>query len=112
MCNRAHGTAGLHATDGDIVRATCSGPQCQKFPAPDTPTAILVDHGAAMDTSLARREILPAVDQYTEQAEAFALAVLNKKTLPWGIEDAIQNMRILDAIFASEKSKSWASVAA
>jgi predicted dehydrogenase len=77
---------------------------------PDTPTAILIDHGAAMDTSLARREILPAVDQYTEQAETFAQAVLNKKTLPWGIEDAIQNMRILDAIFASEKSKGWASV--
>ena len=77
---------------------------------PDTPTAILIDHGAAMDTSLARREILPAVDQYTEQAEAFALAVLDKKPLPYGIEDAISNMRVLDAIFASEKSGGWASV--
>ena len=77
---------------------------------PDTPTAILVDHGANPDTSLARREILPAVDQYTEQAEAFALAVLGEKPLPYGVEDAISNMRVLDAIFESERSGAWAGV--
>jgi predicted dehydrogenase len=74
---------------------------------PDTPTAILIDHGVNMDTSLARREIIPACDQYTEEAEAFALAVLGQKPLPYGIEDAIQNMRILDAIFESEKTQAW-----
>lgn len=77
---------------------------------PDTPTAILVDFGANMDESLARREIMPAVDQYTEQAEAFALAVLGEKPLPWGIPDAIQNMRVLDAIFESERSGGWVNV--
>jgi predicted dehydrogenase len=77
---------------------------------PDTPTALLVDHGANMDTSLARREIIPACDQYTEEAEAFALAVLGEKPLPYGIEDAIQNMRILDAIFKSEKTNGWVSL--
>jgi len=77
---------------------------------PDTPTAILVDTGATMDTSLARREIIPACDQYTEEAEAFALAVLGKEPLPYGIDDAIQNMRILDAIFESERAKGWVAV--
>ena len=77
---------------------------------PDTPTAITVDSGAALDGSLARREILPAVDQYTEQAEAFALAVLDEAPLPWGIEDAIASMRVIDAIFASEKTGGWATV--
>jgi predicted dehydrogenase len=81
------------------------------FNAPaDTPTAILIDHGANMDTSLARREIIPACDQYTEEAEAFALAVLGIKPLPYGIEDAIQNMRILDAVFESARSNGWVSV--
>jgi len=73
-------------------------------------TPILVDHGEPFDGSLARREIIPACDQYAEQAEAFALAVLGERPLPYGIDDAIQNMRILDAIFASEKSGGWAPV--
>ena len=77
---------------------------------PDQPTALLIDHGLNMDTSLARREIIPACDQYTEQAEAFALAVLGRKSLPYGVEDAIQNMRVLDAIFESERVKGWAEV--
>lgn len=73
-------------------------------------TAITVDTGAPFDGSLARREILPACDQYTEQAEAFALAVLGEHTLPWGIEDAIASMKVIDAIFASEKSGMWENV--
>jgi len=77
---------------------------------PDTPTAILIDTGKALDGSLARREILPACDQYTEQAEAFSLAVLSGEKLPYGAEDGIQTMRILDAIFRSEKSGGWVNV--
>ncbi|HEV7344006.1 MAG TPA: Gfo/Idh/MocA family oxidoreductase [Devosia sp.] len=77
---------------------------------PDERTAITIDTGAPFDGSLARREIMPAVDQYTEQAEAFALAVLGEQPLPWGVEDAVANMRVIDAIFASEKTGSWASV--
>jgi predicted dehydrogenase len=73
-------------------------------------TAVTVDTGAPFDGSLARREILPACDQYTEQAEAFALAVLGEQPLPWGVEDAIASMKVLDAIFASEKSGGWAAV--
>ena len=79
---------------------------------PDTPTALIIDTGATMDGSLARREILPACDQYTEEAEAFALSVFGRKSLPYGIEDAIQNMRILDAIFESERSNAWVAVGA
>ncbi|KKC35882.1 NAD-binding protein [Devosia epidermidihirudinis] len=77
---------------------------------PDQHTAITIDSGASLDGSLARREILPACDQYTEQAEAFALAVLGEKPLPWGIEDAIASMKVLDAIYASEKAGGWVSV--
>jgi len=73
-------------------------------------TAITVDTGAPFDGSLARREILPACDQYTEQAEAFALAVLGQATLPWSIDDAIASMKVIDAIFASERSGGWEQV--
>lgn len=77
---------------------------------PNSPTAITVDLGGSLDGSLARREIMPAVDQYTEQAEAFALAVLGEKPLPWGIEDAIASMKVIDAVFESEKTGAWATV--
>ena len=81
------------------------------FNAPaDERTAITIDTGAPFDGSLARREILPSVDQYTEQAEAFALAVLGEKPLPWGIEDAIASMKVIDAVFESEKTGAWATV--
>ncbi|MEQ1768704.1 MAG: Gfo/Idh/MocA family oxidoreductase [Devosia sp.] len=77
---------------------------------PDERSAIEIDTGAPFDRSLARREIIRPVDQYTEQAEHFALAVLGEKTLPWGIEDAIAQMKVLDAIFKSEKTGAWADV--
>jgi len=77
---------------------------------PNTPTAITIDQGAALEGTLARREILPACDQYTEQAEAFAQAVLGNTPLPYGVEDAIRTMRVIDAIFESEKTGAWAVV--
>jgi len=76
----------------------------------DQPTAIVIDHGLTLDGSLTSREIIPACDQYTEQAEAFALAVLGEKPLEYGVEDAILSMRVLDAIFKSEKSGAWENV--
>ena len=77
---------------------------------PDQATALTVDHGYTHDGSLARREILMPCDYYTETAEAFALAVLGKQPLLYGIEDAILSMRVLDAIVASERSGAWATV--
>lgn len=81
------------------------------FNAPeDKATAILIDTGYAQDGSLSRREILAPCDQYTEQANAFCRAILEGKPLEWGVEDAIKHMKVLDAIFASEKTGTWANV--
>lgn len=77
----------------------------------DTATTILVDKGYSMDGHLARREIIPPCDQYTEQAEAFAKAVLGLEPFPYGVETAIKNMKVLDAIFESERTGAWAEVA-
>lgn len=80
-------------------------------PPPGSAAALLVDRGHAKDGSLARREIVPPCDQYTLQAEAFADAVRGTAPLAYGIEDAIASMRVLDAIFESERSGGWAEVA-
>ncbi|MDR9774650.1 Gfo/Idh/MocA family oxidoreductase [Rhizobium hidalgonense] len=81
------------------------------FNAPtDDHTALLVDHGASLDGTLTRREIMPVADQYTEQADAFCRAVLGMDTLEWGVVDAIANTRVLEAIFASERNGAWQEV--
>jgi predicted dehydrogenase len=72
--------------------------------------SILIDDGSTLDHSTARRETLPACDQYTEQADAMAAAILDGAPLPYGIEDAIRNMRVLDALITSEKTGAWADV--
>ncbi len=70
-------------------------------------TRILFDDGAQLGgASAAVEEIAPA-DQYAEQADAFAAAILGETELPYGVEDAIRNMQILDAIFRSEQSGRW-----
>lgn len=68
---------------------------------------ILIDDGSAPDGSSAVVETLPPSDQYTLQAEAFSRAVRGEAALPWGIEDSILNMRVLDALFRSEASGRW-----
>ncbi len=73
-------------------------------------SAIMVGSGGPMDRSLHRREILPAIDQYTAEAEAFALAVLGEQKNAYGVEDAIAQMRVIDAIFRSETSGGWENV--
>jgi predicted dehydrogenase len=73
-------------------------------------TTLLIDDGSALDRSTARRETLPPSDQYTEQADAMAVAIRGGTPLPYGVEDAIQNMRILDALIASERTGTWANV--
>jgi predicted dehydrogenase len=50
---------------------------------------------------------LPVSDQYQLQAESFGRVVRGKEKLAWGVEDAIMNMRIIDAYFRSEKSGRW-----
>jgi predicted dehydrogenase len=73
-------------------------------------TALFVDDGSTLDRSSARRETLPPSDQYIEQADAIAKAIHGGTSLPYGVEDAIQNMRILDALMTSERTNTWADV--
>jgi predicted dehydrogenase len=43
-------------------------------------------------------------DQYQLEAEAFGRVIRKEEKHLWGIEDAITNMMILDALFRSGKS--------
>ena len=74
---------------------------------PDVPMRLVVDDGR--DLSGGGREViaLPVADQYTLQGDAFSRAVLGEAPLAWGLDDAVLNMRVIDAFFRSGRSDAW-----
>ncbi len=56
-----------------------------------------------------KAETIAATDQYADQIDAFAEIVFGG-TNPYGVEDSIRQMRVLDALFESERSNAWAKV--
>jgi predicted dehydrogenase len=74
---------------------------------PDRPTEIAIDTGADLFGGGRRVEQFPVCNQYTLQGEAFSRAIINATPLEFPIEDAILNMRVIDALFRSAKSGSW-----
>jgi predicted dehydrogenase len=67
---------------------------------------IYLDKGGKLGDATAKPVKLPKVDQYQLEGEVFSRAVRGK-TLEFGVEDAILQMRVLDAVFRSEKSGNW-----
>lgn len=55
---------------------------------------------------------LDTCNQYTLQGERFSLAVLNDTPVPTPLEDAVANMRVIEAVIQSARSADWAEVAA
>jgi predicted dehydrogenase len=78
------------------------------FNAPvDRPTRIFIDTGADVFGSGISVETFPTCDQYALQGDAFARAVLEGGEVPVPLEDAIENMAVMDAIFKSAESGRW-----
>jgi predicted dehydrogenase len=73
-------------------------------------TRIFIHDGSSLDSTSVRVETLPECDQYQLQGEAFSRAVRGEIALPTGVEDAVQNMRIIDALYASERSGAWVAL--
>lgn len=73
----------------------------------DRPMRIVIDDGSDLIGGGAKIEEFPVCDQYTLQGDAFSRAVLGEGTFEFPIEDAIANMRVIDAVFRSAKSGGW-----
>lgn len=72
---------------------------------PDSPMQLSVT------TNVGTRQIYtPATDQYVEMFEAFSRAVREGGQEPTPAEDAVSNMKVLDALFRSETSGGWEKV--
>lgn len=67
----------------------------------------LLDEGKVHGNKQALVETVPPCNMYTLQGDAFSRAVRGEIALPYGVEDAICNMRIIDALFASSASGAW-----
>lgn len=73
-------------------------------------TELRMDDGSALgDASMTTENVEPC-DQYAELADVFGRAVLGEKVMTYGVEDALQNMKILDAIFASAEKGGWVDI--
>ena len=73
-------------------------------------TDLLFDDGSNLNGSAITRETIPACDQYGLQGDVFSRVVRGEITLPFGVEDAILNMRVIDALFESEKAGGWVTL--
>ena len=71
---------------------------------PDKPCRYFIDDARSLDGAGVHAYTVPVCDQYQLQAEAFARAVVEEAPDARWLDDAVANMRIVDALFESEKS--------
>ena len=79
-------------------------------PAQGAATRLFVDDCTSLEGAGVVTEALPPADQYELQGEAFSRAVRGTAPLQFGVDDAIANMRAIDALFRSERSGRWEPV--
>lgn len=83
------------------------------FNAPkDRPTRIFVDSTGDLTGSGIRTEEFPVCDQYTLQGDEFSRAVMEGREVPVPLEEAIRNMRVIEAVFRSGETGVWENVEA
>jgi predicted dehydrogenase len=69
---------------------------------PDKPTKVWIHSKAGTEEVL-----FDPVDQYTIQGDLFSQAILNDTDVPTSLEDAINNMKVIEAVFESSEKKTW-----
>ena len=74
---------------------------------PDLPNRIFVQGG---EMNVGEWHSYPVSDQYQLQAEAFGSATRSGKKPRWGVDDAIKNMKVIDALFKAGKTSKWEKV--
>jgi predicted dehydrogenase len=80
------------------------------FNAPmDRPTRLFIDDNGDLFGDGITTESFPVCDQYTLQGDAFSKAVMDGTEVPVSVEDAIENMAVIEAIFNSANSGQWES---
>jgi predicted dehydrogenase len=78
------------------------------FNAPsDRPMRILVDDGSDLFGTNVETIEFPACDQYEIQGDLFSRAIREDAAQPIPLEDAVNNMAVIEAIFRSAETGRW-----
>lgn len=77
---------------------------------PDRPLRIRIDNGKSVFEEGAREEEIAVCDQYTIQGDRFSEAILTGTEVPVPLEDAMANMKVIEAIFRSGATDRWEPV--
>lgn len=77
---------------------------------PDRPSRIFVDDGSQLAGQNAWVEEFPALDQYTIQGDAFSQAIQENSEVPVTLEDALANMRAIEAVLRSGQTGRWEQI--
>lgn len=73
----------------------------------DQATVLIVDDGRDLVGGGREEIVVDPADQYRLQVDAFAAAVLSGVPLETGLDDALANMKAIDALFRSAESGRW-----
>ncbi len=74
---------------------------------PAAPSRIRIDDGRDLTGGGQVIEDMDLCDQYTLQGDAFSRAIRGEAALDFPIEDAVWNLRLIDALFRSAESGRW-----
>lgn len=74
---------------------------------PNKPLPLTISDGMEFAGGKSEVEMIPAADQYTIQGDAFSRAIRENTEVPVPLEDAIANMKVINAIFRSAASGRW-----
>jgi predicted dehydrogenase len=77
---------------------------------PDRPSRIYIDDGSKLAGRSARVEEFPICDQYMAQGDAFSKAIQEDGEVPVTMEDAVANMRVIEAVLRAGDSGKWEQV--
>lgn len=74
-------------------------------PESDAETTVILKRNSQVESLR-----ISGADHYRNMADAFALSIRNNQPVPTPLGDALANMKIIDAIFASVKTGQWIEV--
>jgi predicted dehydrogenase len=77
---------------------------------PDRACRLMIGDGTFPGALPTETESLDPVDHYTVQADDFAAAICDGRPLEYPLENAVANMRVIDAVFRSAETGGWQDV--
>ena len=80
-------------------------------PSPTSRSRLFVDDGSRLADASAECIEIDAANQYTLQGDQFSAAIRGVGAVPCPIDDAIANMRVIDALFRSSETGRFEGIA-